>query len=330
MKQLNKIFSNKLQIATCAAIFVCITILISSPSIYIKSTFNGIMVWATIVLPSLLPFFFLTKILINFKCLYTFSSKFSSICKKLYNCHGISAYIFLMSVVSGYPVGAKLISEFHKNNIIDTGQAHRLISFCSTSGPMFIIGSVGASLFCSKIAGIIIFLAHIMSSLLNGLLYRKVKLFTHNPINIQPSFNTENMLSDSMYNSIISVLCVGGFIAISFMLVDMFSNLNIFYPLESLINILLHPLKISAGKPISYGIVEVTKGCIELSSLHLPIFIMIPIATGLISFGGISVHLQSLSFLQSCKIKYRFFLLTKITHCIISIIVSMFLCLLIC
>ena len=329
MKQLNKNFSNKLQIATCIAIFVCIIILISNPSIYIKSTFNGIMVWATIVLPSLLPFFFLTKILINFKCLYTFSNKFSSLCKKLYNCHGISAYIFLMSVVSGYPVGAKLISEFHNNNIIDDGQAHRLISFCSTSGPMFIIGSVGVSLFCSKVAGIIIFLSHIISSLLNGLLYRKVKLYTHKEVITQPNFNTGNILSDSMYNTIISVLCVGGFIAISFMLVDMLSNLSIFYPLEALINILLQPFKISAGKPISYGLMEVTKGCIELSSLHLPMTTVIPIATGLVSFGGISVHLQSLSFLQSCKIKYRFFLLTKITHCIISVVTSMLLCLLI-
>jgi hypothetical protein len=44
--------------------------------------------------------------------------------------------------------------------------------------------------------------------------------------------------------------------------------------------------------------------------------------TALLSFGGFSIHLQSQMFLSSCKIKYKYFLLTKITHSIIALIIS--------
>ena len=302
--------------------------IILNPSTYMSSTLKGISVWATIVVPSLLPFFFLTKMLISFKSVYKISSIFSYGTKKLYNCPNISSYIFFMSIISGYPVGAKLISEFYKNKTIDNGEAHRLISFCSTSGPMFIIGSVGVSLFLDRLAGIIIFISHILSSLINGLIYRKHKL--SNLKNKQENIQVSSfLLNECMYNTIISVLTVGGFIAISFTIIEIMLNLNLLYPLETLINLFFKGANITPGKQIAEGIIEVTRGCVDLSSLNLKPIFYIPIVSGLVSFGGLSIHLQSFSFLQECDIKYKFFLLTKLTHLFISVFVSLILYLII-
>lgn len=305
-------------------ILLIIFVIILNPTKYTLSTAKGISVWATVVLPSLLPFFFLTKILITFRSVHKMSSIFAYGTKKLYNCPNISSYIFFMSIISGYPVGAKLISEFYKNKIIDNGEAHRLISFCSTSGPMFIIGSIGASLFLDKTAGIIIFLSHVLSSLLNGLVYRKYKFekAKTSPILIKDS---TLLLNECMYNTIISVLTVGGFIAISFTIIEILLDLNLLYPIERLINFVLSPFNISPGTAISEGLIEVTRGCVDLSSLCLKPIYYIPITTGLVSFGGLSIHLQSFTFLQECDIKYKFFFLTKLTHLIISVLVSLIL-----
>ncbi len=303
-------------------ILLLIFVIILNPKAYISSTANGIAVWATVVLPSLLPFFFLTKLLINFKMVYRVSGFFSFITKKFYNCPSISSYIFFMSVISGYPVGAKLISEFHKNGSIDDGEAHRLISFCSTSGPMFIIGSIGASLFLDKTAGIIIFISHILSSLLNGIIYRKYK-FTKGNLALPKIKSDEVVLSECMYNTIISVLTVGGFIAISFTAIEIMLNLNLFKPFEFIVDFLLKPFNLSVGKELFTGIIEVTRGCVDIANLGLKPALFIPIVTGLVSFGGLSIHLQSYTFLQDCKIKYKFFLLTKITHTVLSVCVSL-------
>ena len=284
-----------------------------------QSTTKGIYTWANIVLPSLLPFFFFTKILSLMPNTQSFTKVFNKPISKLYNCPSIASYICIMSMISGYPVGAKLTSEFFKNNIISSNQAHRIISFCSTSGPLFIIGSVGTSLFGNKTCGILIFVSHIISSLINGLLYRKYKLdSTNTPYTVHPTHN--NLLNDSMYNTINSVMLVGGFIAISFVVIDIVNNLKLLYPIEYLLNNVFGLSQHSnLSSSIINGIMEVTRGCVDLSSSSLSPYITSIIACGLISFGGFSVHLQSIVFLQDCKIKYRYFLLTKITHSLLSI-----------
>ena len=306
-------------------ILLIIVVIILNPQKYINATFKGISVWATVVLPSLLPFFFLTKMLIGFNSVHKMSSIFACGTKKLYNCPNISSYIFLMSIISGYPVGAKLILEFYKNKTIDNGEAHRLISFCSTSGPMFIIGSVGASLFLNRTAGIIIFVSHIISSLLNGLIYRRYKFVDNKNKTFSPTVSPI-LLNECMYNTIISVLTVGGFICISFTLIEILLSLNLLLPFEYVINFILTPLNIVPGKEIAEGLIEVTRGCVDLSTLNLLPTYYIPIVTGLVSFGGFSIHLQSFTFLQECNIKYRYFLLTKTTHLVLGVLVSFVFC----
>ena len=306
-------------------ILLIIAVIILNPSVYIASTTKGISVFGSIVLPSLLPFFFLTKLLINFNAIHKMSSIFSYGTKKLFNCPNISSYIFFMSIISGYPVGAKLISEFYTNKTINSGEAHRLISFCSTSGPMFIIGSIGTSLFLNKTAGIIIFISHILSSVLNGILFRKYKFSKTEKISPLPA-NSDIVLNECMYNTIISVLMVGGFIAISFTAIEIMLNLNLLLPLETVIDFVLKPFNIEVGKQIATGLIEVTRGCVDISILNLKPTLYIPIITGLVSFGGLSIHLQSYTFLQNCKIKYSYFLLTKVTHSILSVLISLIFC----
>jgi nucleoside recognition membrane protein YjiH len=81
-----------------------------------------------------------------------------------------------MSVLSGYPVGAKLTADFYEKGLITKGQACRITTFTSTSGPLFIVGTVGIGMFHSAKLGIIILLSHFIGAILNGLIYRKYML----------------------------------------------------------------------------------------------------------------------------------------------------------
>ncbi len=60
---------------------------------------------------------------------------------------GIGAYAFIMGIISGYPVGAKIVTEFRKNGDCSRAEAERLLAFTNNSGPLFIIGTVGISMF---------------------------------------------------------------------------------------------------------------------------------------------------------------------------------------
>ena len=51
-------------------------------------------------------------------------------------------------------------------------QAVRMLSFCSTSGPLFMLGTIGAGMFYAPAAGAVIALSHYAAALLNGLAFR--------------------------------------------------------------------------------------------------------------------------------------------------------------
>ena len=79
------------------AVMICLVIF---PDKYINVAFNGIKLWATSVLPSLFPFFFLTLLLTKMQTLNSFGLLADPFTKKHFRCNGISAYIFLMSILS--------------------------------------------------------------------------------------------------------------------------------------------------------------------------------------------------------------------------------------
>lgn len=306
----------------CFILFGIILIIAFNPAPYILSTWTGLTVWAKIVLPSLFVFFILTKLLMQSDKSLKMFSILDKPFNKLYSISGGGGYIFLMSALSGYPIGAKLISEFYDQKLISQTQAKKIISFASTSGPMFIIGSIAVKVFNNYKLGLVILLSHLLSSLLNGLIYRKIgikneKNGTKNDdlckINLK-----KQTLNDIMYNTITSILMIGGYITLCFTALELITSLPFFSNITIMFNNLFGS---NIFEAIIKGIVEVTNGCVSLSHT-LSIKTICIILSSLISFGGLSIHLQSQMFLSKVGITYKFFLLTKITQTIIAFVLS--------
>lgn len=300
---------------------ICILI---NPSKYINSCHSGLVIWATSVLPSLFPFFVITKLLTELKSLDKFFNKFSALNYKLFKAPNCSGYIFGMSIISGYPVGAKLISDFYEKGLISSNDANKLVTFCSTSGPLFIIGTVGSIMLKNSRIGYLLYISHILASVLNGILFRN-KFASEKTANT-PSSNTvdyASTLPSSMSSSISSILVVGGFVAIFYMIIDILIDFKILYPVSQIFNLILTPLGLNnAGNCIASGLVEVTRGCKDLASLGLTSLQSTVIASGLIGFGGLSIHAQSLCFLTKCKIDVKFYFLQKITQTLFACVIS--------
>lgn len=162
--------NSKNKIITIIILAICF-VFILNPSVYSKSCLNAISVWALNVLPMLLPFFIFTRIIVSI-CPPK-KSVLDKPFKKFYNTPNGSFLIFFLSVISGYPMGAKLISNMYENKYIDNDDALAMLSFCSISGPMFMIGTVGVSIFHSYKTGLIIMIANLLASIFNGLIFRK-------------------------------------------------------------------------------------------------------------------------------------------------------------
>ncbi len=304
-------------------IFILICLIIS-PDIYMASILNGLILWAKAVLPALFPFFFLSKMLTELGSVKYISMYFQHITKRLFKVEGIASYAFIMSIFSGYPVGAKITSELYENGYITHTDMCKMCVFCSTSGPLFIIGTVGVGMIGSKVAGIVIFLCHFVGAILNGILWRNYKskdiFIISKPAKLKRV--QDDLLNYTITNSVISIAVVGGFISLFCMFVDIGVNTGVLGSVASILNYPLQLLGLGEySLSMAIGIVEITRGSLEIVSVGVNDFSIVLI-TALISFGGISTHLQSLAFLGRYKIKYLFLFLTKFTQAIISGVVA--------
>ena len=375
--------NSKNKIITIIVLAICF-VFILNPSVYSKSCLNAISVWALNVLPMLLPFFIFTRIIVSI-C----SPKKSVLdkpFKKFYNTPNGSFLIFFLSVISGYPMGAKLISNMYENKYIDNDDALSTLSFCSISGPMFMIGTVGVSIFHSYKVGLIIMIANLLASIFNGLIFRKrikskqiynkkednnflkgsnlqiknVDLALNREKNLnktdkikdlniekdrtenrfikekledktneykekkieQNSDNkneSSNILADSVYDSLNSILIVGVYIMLSFLIIDLLKNIGFISNVASAICGVFNVTdKQNVVESVLSGLVEITRGNIDLATTNISLQAKTIISSGLIGFGGISVLMQSSAFIKNLNLPINSIVTQKVCQGLLS------------
>ena len=312
--------SNKL--ISLLLVIMCIFFIIK-PSLCSTSCLNAISVWAFKVLPMLLPFFILTRLLVNLSSIKpNIMDKFFNFSYKAPNG---SFLVFFLSVLAGYPMGAKLISSMHESNLINTKQAETMLSFCSVSGPMFIIGTVGVSIFDNYKVGVIMLISNILACLINGFIYRN-KTTLNTTKNVYTAKN-KLTLADVVYDSLISILMVGAYIVLSFIIIDVLKNLCIISAVSSFIEKIVN-VDGSIISAVLMGVIEITRGCLAISETSASLCLQTILCSTVIAFGGISVFMQSLGFLKNIDINKKLILTQKITQCLICCVVSTIICLL--
>ena len=301
--------------------------LIYNPSRYISVCYQAIILWAVNVLPSLLPFFFLTLLLTYLDAVNMLAKLFSPITAIIYRTSGYASVVQLMSFVSGYPVGAKLISELYNAKQINSDEATRISTFSSTSGPMFIIGSVGVGMFKNSLVGALLLIAHLISAILNGILFRKYGACKCINTPIKNKSYQGNILYDCAYNTTLSCLIIGTFIAFFNVFCQIVIDFNLLYPLIWIFNLIFKNKNLSMG--LITGLIECTNGCFILSAN--PNTLSVALAGFLISFGGLCIILQSIAFLKQANVNIKIFILSKIiqgltTFTLLALLSPIFIC----
>ena len=332
------------KIVACIAIVAFMVMMLIKPDYYLDSARRGLSLYATSVLPSLFPFYFFSLLLTYIGSAKAISAVFQKPVKLLYNAPKESAYVLLLSMLSGYPVGASMTAELYGAGIITSKEAKAIASFASTSGPIFMLGTVGSAIFGDIRVGVIVLVSHYLAALLNGLIFRvndkqnmilrkrrrskRVDINTDNDADTKVSVtapdvvimsqqDVDSVMSRTIANATLSMLYVGGYIVICGMLVD---TLTLFH-LDSLIVLALGE---KAGLPIVAlieGLIEMTRGSIACTKCLSP-NVSVALCAGIISFGGLSVMLQNYTFLSKCKIKFSEIAVRKIFQSVIAFLIA--------
>ena len=103
---------------------------------------SGLKLWATSVIPSLFPFFVATELLMHTRLVSQIGILLNRYMKPIFNVRGEGAFAFIMGIISGYPMGAKIVTDLRTNNNCTKDEGERMLCFTNNSGPLFIIGTV--------------------------------------------------------------------------------------------------------------------------------------------------------------------------------------------
>ncbi|MBE5805215.1 MAG: sporulation integral membrane protein YlbJ [Clostridiales bacterium] len=284
---------------------------------------NGLTLWTKHIIPSLFPFFIATELLNYTKLPYYLGKLSKKFMRPLFNIPSESSYAFIMGIISGYPIGAKIINNFLDNKICTKSEAERMLSFTNNSGPLFVIGTIGICLYNDIKIGLLLFITHILASITVGIIFgliskKKEKTTYNNSTDINSMKYTNYNLSDlgtilstSITNAISTIFIVGGFIVLFSIIISILSNLKFIESVSTFLSYFNIPYNYSCG--ILTGLIELTNGVNLISSLHVKnMSSQIIITSFLLGFAGLSIFLQIFSIASKHNLSIKYYLIGKL------------------
>lgn len=278
------------------------------PENAIESGKIGVNLCINSIIPALFPFFVLQDILMKLGFGDFLSKILGKPFKKVFKSSNPTP--FLLGVIGGYPIGAKVISSLYKEKKIDKNEAEHLLTFCVNAGPSFIIGFVGSYIFKSSKIGYVLAFSHIFSAVLVGFLFSLFKKpspsTTHyTKVQKKPLYM---LVIESVNQGFMSILSVSAFVVFFNVIVEILFCLNFFRA----VSLLFTPILTIFGANTSdlssliIGIFEMTNGLNYLVTSTSNLNILTFIASFILAFGGISVHFQTLNFCSGLNVKKYF------------------------
>lgn len=131
---------------------------------------NGVELCLKVLIPSLFPFMALSAMAVKSGACQAIGKPFGKITGKLFGLSGVFAPIIILSLIGGYPVGARGIAELKSSGAVSEKQAKKASLFAVCAGPGFLINFVGTSLYGNTALGLMILFAQVMSVFLLGIL----------------------------------------------------------------------------------------------------------------------------------------------------------------
>lgn len=278
---------------------VCMLIIIYSEGCS-KGALKGIEMCLKVLVPSLFPFMAVSSFIVKSGLAFQLGKPFSKLTKLIFGLSGSFAPIILLSIIGGYPVGAKGISALVDIGAVSKSEAKKALMFCVCGGPGFIVSFVGTSIYQNKTVGLIILASQVISVLILGVL---INIFSKNDYSDKElsykSVPFSNALVDATLDTTKGIVSICAFVV----LFSAFAGI-----IESIFN--------NEIKSYIFCLLEVCNAVSTLSQLELVAFA--------IGFGGLCVHFQIFSAVKNIEFNKFVFFLIRIIQGFLTALITHF------
>ena len=298
---------NKLKKSSVMVILIYIIAnIVIIPENAINAAKNAILLCLNTVIPSLFPFFVLSSLLVSLGFATYLTKYVTGFIKPVFNVNGAGALPVILGLISGYPIGASTTVQLYQNGLISKTESERLIAFTNNSGPVFILGALGYAMLHSPTMGLIIYISHILSALLTGIIFRFYKYNSYEKNYLLPHSNSEKFSSNaissaigtSMNSAVESILKVCGFVLLFAVVCSCIPQTKYY--------------------PYIYSFLEITGGINIISNLNIDESLKLSLISFFLSFSGMSVILQVCSIIIPAGLSIKPYITGKLIQGVLS------------
>lgn len=286
---------------TYQSILILVTLTIFLVFTLIKSSFiiQNFLDYSILFLQKLFPvsflFFLFSSLLVDYG--------FIQILEKIFHKNSSSFYLFVVSMISGFPSGAKYTKELLDKSFISLEEANQALLFSHFPNPLFVLGSVNMVLGDLSLSFKI--LISIVFSNFFLFLFREKGFSSNICMTFQNPKDFSSVLSKAISHSFQTLLIIYGTSLFFYLMASIITN---FVPLSIYPFIFMN------------GLFDLTKGVFS-TTLISNIFYRSLFILFFISFGGISIHMQVKSILSDTPISYSYYLRGRIIGTILSFLI---------
>ncbi|MBQ8471996.1 MAG: hypothetical protein IJ501_00665, partial [Bacilli bacterium] len=137
-------------------------------NIIVKTIYSSTSIWFYNIVPTILPIYIIVDLLLNYNTIDYLSNLFGKFMEKVFKLKKETSFVFLLSIISGFPSNSKYLKNLLDDNLINTKEASKLLMFTHFSNPLFIIESIGINFLHNKKVVILILIIHYLNNIIIG------------------------------------------------------------------------------------------------------------------------------------------------------------------
>ncbi len=313
---------HKTDLAAAAAAGAAVYVLLRHSALAGAGISRGLGLCGQTLIPSLFPFMALAMLVSRSAAARPLAGLLGPACRRWLRLTAGFGPVLLLSLIGGYPVGARMLAGMIDRGEATPAQAEDLLCFAVCPAPSFAVVTVGAGLLGSTRAGLVLYGCHLLAGLLLGLWQARKR--QPPPQNAAPDIQVlplPTALVEATAAAVEGMLAICGTVLVFSILLALAEGLGLTAALARF-------AAFAAGGKLAEqtaaaalgGLLEVTcglAGCHGLSAAALCV-----LAPFLVSFGSFSVVCQLAACLGGRGVSLRRLINARLAHALLCTLLA--------
>lgn len=274
--------------------YICLLFfLLFHPKEALTGVKNGLGLWLNIMIPTLLPFLILTGALLKTGNIRKLLKPSAFFWKTFFGLSPAGAYVLILGLLCGYPMGAKLAHDLYIDQQISRREGEYLLTFSCNASPAFIISYLSGILLKNKISAVQMILTFLAADFFCMLFFRFVVYRGHTVDSVCVNKIKKETYQQDSIGAILDVSIMDGFETITRLggYILLFSlilaSISFYWPFHAQSCMLF-----TAPLELTTGLKQIADAPLPWKSRYLASML-------LTSFGGFCVMAQTKSVLEN-------------------------------